>query len=70
MVREMTGVDDEYRQQMRAAVLATSAADFREFGDALSRLNEIGKVVVLGSKDAIDEANASKGGWLDVIPVM
>ena len=70
MVREMTGVDDEYRQQMRDAVLATSAADFREFGDALSRLNEIGKVVVLGSKDAIDEANASKGGWLDVIPVM
>ena len=70
MVRELTGVDDEYRQQMRDAVLATTPADFHEFGDVLARLNDVGRVVVLGSKDAIEEANAARGGWLDVVPVM
>ena len=70
MVRELTEVDDEYRQQMRDAVLATTTADFHEFGDVLARLNDVGRVVVLGSKDAIEEANAARGGWLDVVPVM
>ncbi|MDP6018086.1 MAG: insulinase family protein, partial [Candidatus Latescibacteria bacterium] len=70
MVRELTGVDDEYRQQMRDAVLSTTAAEFREFGDALAKLNDVGRVVVLGSKDTIEEANSARGGWLDVLPVM
>jgi len=70
MMRELTGVDDEYRQQMRDAVLATTAADFREFGDVLERMNDVGRVVVLGSKDAIEAANAARGRWLDVTAVM
>ena len=70
LVRELTGVDDEYRQQMRDAVLGTTAADFRKFGDVLAKLNDVGRVVVLGSKDAIAEANDARGGWLDVIAVM
>ena len=70
MVRELTGVDDEYRQQMRDAVLSTTAAEFREFGDALAKLKDVGRVVVLGSKDTIEEANSARGGWLDVLPVM
>ena len=70
MIRELTGVDDGYRQQMRDAVLATRAEEFREFGSVLARMNDVGRVVVLGSKDAIAEANAARGGWLDVIPVM
>ena len=51
------------------AVLATTAADFNEFGDVLARLNDVGRVVVLGSKDAIEAANTARGGWLDVVPV-
>ena len=51
-------------------VLATTAADFHEFGDVLARLNDVGRVVVLGSKDAIEAANTARGGWLDVVPVM
>ncbi|MDA0335642.1 MAG: insulinase family protein [bacterium] len=70
MLRELTGVNDEYRQQMRDAVLATSAEDFRQFGDILARMNDVGRVVVLGSKDAISGANAARGRWLDVIAVM
>jgi Zn-dependent M16 (insulinase) family peptidase len=70
MVRELTGVDDDYRQSMRDAVLHTTSADFRAFGDVLARLNDVGRVVVLGSKDAIEAANAERGGWLTVVPVL
>ena len=70
MVRELTGVDDDYRQRMRDAVLATTAADFRAFGDVLARLNEVGQVVVLGSRDAIEAANEARGGWLKLVPVL
>ena len=70
MMRELTAVDDGYRQQMRDEILATTAADFREFGDVLARMNDVGRVVVLGSRDAIEAANAARGGWLDVTAVM
>ena len=71
MVRELTGVDDDYRQSLRDAMLATTAADFREFGERLEGLAEAGRVVVLGSREAIEAANAERGGsWLQVVPVM
>jgi hypothetical protein len=71
MVRELTGVDDVYRQRLRDEVLGTTADEFREFGDRLGGLGETGRVVVLGSKEAIEAANAERGdGWLDVVPVM
>ena len=71
MVRELTGVDDDYRQGLRDAVLATTAADFRDFGERLQGLAETGRVVVLGSKEAIESANAERGGsWLEVVPVL
>lgn len=70
MVRELTGIDDDYRQQMRDAVLATTADDFRAFGDTLAQLNDVGRVVVLGSADAIKAANAERDGWLGVVPVL
>ena len=71
MVRELTGVDDDFRQGLRDAVLATTAADFRDFGERLEGLAETGRVVVLGSKEAIESANAERGGsWLEVVPVL
>jgi Zn-dependent M16 (insulinase) family peptidase len=71
MVRELTGVDDDFRQGLRDAVLATTAADFRDFGERLQGLAETGRVVVLGSKEAIESANAERGGsWLEVVPVL
>ena len=71
MVRELTGVDDDYRQGLRDHVLGTTAADFRSFGQRLEGLAEAGSVVVLGSPEAIESANAERGGsWLQVTPVM
>ena len=71
MVRELTGVDDDYRQSLRDHVLGTTAADFRDFGERLEGLAGAGRVVVLGSPEAIESANAERGGgWLRVVPVL
>jgi Zn-dependent M16 (insulinase) family peptidase len=70
MQRYLVGDTDESRQRLRDQVLSTSLADFRAFGEVLDRVVEAGRVVVLGSKDAIDSANASRTGWLDVQKVL
>ena len=70
MVRRLTGVTDDDRQRIRDEVLGTTAAHFRQFGDVLAEVNRAGRVVVLGSKDAIDAANAQRGGFLKVMKVL
>lgn len=70
MVRNLIGVDDVYRQKMRDEVLSTSAQDFRTFGEAMSDLGTDGRVVVLGSKEAIEEANATRTEPMSVIAVL
>jgi Zn-dependent M16 (insulinase) family peptidase len=64
MTRHLTRDTDEGRQQMRDEILATTVDDFHRFGDVLDALNANGTVVVLGSQDAIDQANAAREGWL------
>jgi hypothetical protein len=51
-------------------VLGTTAADFRAFADVLDRVKDHGHVVVLGSREAIAEANAERGEWLQVTEVL
>jgi Zn-dependent M16 (insulinase) family peptidase len=51
------GEDDDFRQRMRDQLLDVKASDFRAFGDALSALNQVGHIVVLGGEAAIDDAN-------------
>jgi hypothetical protein len=58
MVQYLVNDTDEVRQQRRNEVLATTAADFRAFADALDAVREQGKVIVIGSGEAIDKANA------------
>jgi Zn-dependent M16 (insulinase) family peptidase len=70
MVRYLVGDTDEIRQRMREEILATTAADFQTFADALEQVADRGLVVVLGSAAAIEAANASKPGWLDVTKVL
>ena len=70
MVRHLTGVTDEFRQQLRDQVLATRAEDFGKFGDLLEQVAENGRVVVLGSQEAIEEADAARGGWLEKVEVI
>jgi Zn-dependent M16 (insulinase) family peptidase len=70
MVRYLAGDSDERRQRWREQILNTSLADFHAFADVLAKVNEKGMVVVLGSQEAIQAADAEKGGWLDVKKVL
>jgi len=66
----LTGYSDEERQKIRDEVLSTTAADFRAFGEALAGVNENGAIVVMGSAEAINKANAERGQFLQVTKVL
>ena len=70
MTRYLVNESDESRQRIRDQVLSTTPSDFRAFADVLQQLSEEGLVVVLGSQEAINEANVAREDWLDVIKVM
>ena len=70
MVRFLTGDTDEIRQIRRDQVLGTTSDDFRSFGDVLEALNSTGRVVVMGSADAIERANSQQAGFLTVEKVL
>ncbi len=70
MVRYMSGDTDTERQQARNQILSTTAEDFHAFGDWVSQIKDDGLVVVMGSQDAITQANNQRGGFLDVIKVL
>ncbi len=69
MQRYLLGVSDEERQKYRDEVLATSEDDFKALADILSKVNEHGLVVVLGSAEAINAAN-EEDPWMNVSQVM
>ncbi|MCB0174707.1 MAG: peptidase M16, partial [Anaerolineae bacterium] len=71
MMRHLLGITDDIRQQRRDEVLSTTTANFKQFADILSQLNEHGRVVVLGSQEDINSANQRRGGdWLTVQKVL
>ncbi len=70
MQRYLIGDTDEARQQMREEILATTAADFKNFADAAAQVAAKGRVVVLGSEQAITAANAERQGLLAVSRIM
>ncbi|MBZ0279028.1 MAG: peptidase M16, partial [Anaerolineae bacterium] len=70
LARHLIGYSDEQRQQMRDEVLGTTPADFRKFGEALELVAEHGQVVVTGSPDSINKANAEHNNWLTVTKVL
>ncbi|MBI5929961.1 MAG: insulinase family protein [Chloroflexi bacterium] len=70
MLRYLAGDSDEKRQIRREQVLATTVADFKAFADVLEQVAEVGQVVVLGSQEAIDQANESHDGFLKVTRVL
>ncbi|MFN8469574.1 MAG: insulinase family protein [Caldilineaceae bacterium] len=70
LVRYLVGETDETRQQMRDQVLSTTAEDFRQFADVLAAAAEQARVVVLGSGEAIEQANAQLSPPLQVTPLM
>ena len=72
MVRYLTGITDEARQEYRDQLLATTQEDFKDFASILERAKNAGNVVVLGSEDAINAANEKLGKKekLNIIKVM
>jgi presequence protease len=70
LTRHLVGDSDEFRQRLRDEVLATTAADFRSFADALESVRDNGCVVVLGSRQAIEAANMDRPKWLKLVKVL
>jgi Zn-dependent M16 (insulinase) family peptidase len=70
MVRYLSGYTDDRRQQYREEILSTTGKDFKALGDLLEKVKETGTVAVLGSAEAIAEANQEKPGLLTVKPVL
>jgi presequence protease len=68
--RYLIGETDEHRQQYRDQVLSTDVADFKSFADVLAQVNDQGRVVVLGSQEAIEAANTDLDPRLEVTPVL
>lgn len=66
MVRYLTGRTDEIRQQRRDEILSTTVHDFHTFGEALQGVTREGRIVVVGSQEAIDSANAARNNFLRV----
>lgn len=64
MQRYLIGDTDDARQRMREEILSTTIADLRNFADAMTDVAARGRVVVLGSEEAIEAANAERPGLL------
>ena len=64
MVRHLTGIDDDYRQQMRDQVLGTRSQSFTAFADVLDEVKDRGRVAVLGGAEAV------AGAGLEAIKVL
>ena len=71
MSRYLTHISDEFLQQYRDEVLATTQDDFKDFTNSLTKAKRSGQIVVLGSEDAIKEANEKLGkDKLKIVKVM
>jgi Zn-dependent M16 (insulinase) family peptidase len=70
MVRYLAGYTPEIRQQVREQVLGAAVDDFRNLADVLEKVSQNGVVAVLGSADAISEANQERDGFLTVKTVL
>jgi len=70
MIRHLTGENDERRQKMRDEILGTTKKDFQSFGELLESAMPRGVVKVLGSETAIQQADATRPGWLKVVKVL
>ncbi len=70
MTRFLLGTSDELRQQIRDEVLATTAAHFTRFADALDAVRDYGRVAVFGSAAAIEAANVGLEQKLTVTKVL
>ena len=69
MMRQMIGVDDDYRQKTRDQVFETTINEFHEFADILSATVESGLITVLGDKSSIESANSDNNNFLQELKI-
>ncbi len=70
LMRYLYGTTNDYRQRIRDEVLGTTLADLHAFGDVLDAIGQNGRIVVVGSSDNIDSANAENGLALEKLALM
>lgn len=70
MTRYLLGYSDEDRQKAREQILGTTVEDFRELADVLDEVAKKGRVVVVGSAEAIEQANQKVAGLLELKQVL
>jgi hypothetical protein len=68
MQRYLIGDTDEARQRMGEEIISTTAADIRKFADAMANVAAHGRVIVLGSEQAIEAANSEPPGFAERVP--
>jgi Zn-dependent M16 (insulinase) family peptidase len=66
MTRYLSGDTDTLRQQRRDELLSAAVEDFKAFGRVLEQVNAQGNVVILGSRQALEDADAARDGWLNI----
>lgn len=70
MLRYLLNISDEERQTIRDQLLSTSSQNFKEFAEVLERLNQESNIVILGSGNSIQNANAENGEFLKISQVL
>ncbi len=71
MTRRLTGLTDDVRQEWRDQVLSTSNADLQALGDVFDEVAKNGRIVVLGSQNALESAlGDQRPGWMEITPVL
>jgi presequence protease len=70
MVNYLIGDTDELLQRRREEIMSASAADFRNFAEALTEVAACGNVVILGSQEVIAATNAKRQNFLQVTKVL
>jgi Zn-dependent M16 (insulinase) family peptidase len=71
MIRYLTNTTDEYRQNIRDQIIGTKRADFKAFAHVLDELCRQGRVVVMGSRERLDEINETEGAPnLEIHPLL
>ncbi len=70
MLRYLLGDTDEVLQRWREEILSTSVGEVRQFADMLEQVAQNGRVVALGSPDAIGAASEERNGRLQVTKVL
>jgi Zn-dependent M16 (insulinase) family peptidase len=66
LLRYLAGDSDESRQKRRDEIFAASLEDFHRFGEVLEAVRDAGRVIVLGSQEALQELNSGRQEPLEI----